>query len=273
MRDLERVSFLVAGVQKGGTTALFHYLDGLPGVQMAPAKEVHFFDDETGVDWTRPDYGGLHAAFPELDARPRGEATPIYIYWPRCLERIAAYNPAMRLVLLFRDPVERAWSHWKMEYARGWETEPFAWCVRQGRARVDCPEASGFHRVFSYVERGFYGAQLARALTLFPREQMLLLRSEDLDNRPDETLARICRFVGAPPPEGRVTPRRELVAKDIDYGAPISTADREHLSGVFADDLAQFARLSGLDVSAWAPRAKAPGPVVGFLARLRALRH
>ena len=269
-----RVSFLVAGVQKGGTTALFHYLDNLPGVQMAPAKELHFFDDETGVDWARPDYAPLHAAFPELDARPRGEATPIYIYWPGCLERIARYNPAMKLVLLFRDPVDRAWSHWKMEFARDWETEPFARCIREGRARVDSPEAPGFHRIFSYVERGFYGAQLARVFSIFPRQQVLLLRSEDLDRRPDETLARICRFVGAEPPAAPVTPRRELVARDFDYGAPISAADRAHLRAVFAGDLARFASLSGLDVNEWlqAPSAQAPGRG-GLWSRLRALRH
>jgi hypothetical protein len=218
---------------------------------MAPAKEVHFFDDETGVDWARPDYGALHAAFPARDARPRGEATPIYIYWPNCLERIARYHPGMKLVLLFRDPVERAWSQWRMEFARGWETEPFAWCVRAGRARVDSAEARVFHRVYSYVERGFYGAQLARALEIFPREQLLLLRSEDLDRRPDETLARICGFLGVDPPAGPVTPRRELVAKAIDYGTPISEADRAYLREVFADDLARFAELSGLDVSGW----------------------
>ena len=56
----------------------------------------------------KPDYAPLHAAFPATDARPRGEATPIYVYWPGCLERIAAYDPAMKLVLLFRDPIERA---------------------------------------------------------------------------------------------------------------------------------------------------------------------
>jgi len=247
----ERVDFLVAGVQKGGTTALFHYLNDLPGVQMAPAKEVHFFDDEANVDWADPDYGRLHAAFPPPDGRVRGEATPIYLYWPNCLERIARYAPGMKLVFVFRDPVERAWSQWRMEYARGWETEPFAWCVREGRARVDSPEAPGFHRVYSYVERGFYAQQLARALTLFPREQMLLLRSEDLSRRPDEALARICDFVGAPRPSGPVTPRRELVAKDIDYGRPITDEDWAYLRGLFAEDIARFGELSGLSVEAW----------------------
>ncbi|MDB5446431.1 MAG: sulfotransferase [Phenylobacterium sp.] len=277
MSDPRRVSFLVAGVQKGGTTALFHYLDDLAGVQMAPAKEVHFFDVEAGVDWARPDYEPLHAAFPAVDGRPRGEATPIYLYWPNCLERIARYDPAMKLILLFRDPVERAWSQWKMEYARGWETRPFAWCVREGRARVDSPEAPGFHRVFSYVERGFYGAQLERLLAIFPRGQALLLRSEDLDRRPDETLGRICRFLGVAPPAAAVTPRRELVARDIDYGAPISAADRAYLREVFAEDLRRFAALSGLPVEGWlaGEPASAPpaAPERGIWSRLRALRH
>lgn len=253
MSGPETVSFLVAGVQKGGTTALFHYLNDLPGVQMAPAKEVHFFDDET-LDWARPDYAGFHAAFPEVDARPRGEATPIYIYWPNCLERIARYNPAMKLVLLFRDPVERAWSQWKMEFARDWEAQPFAWCVRDGRARVDSPEAPGFHRVYSYVERGFYGAQLERLFAIFPREQVLLLRSEDLDRSPDETLGRICRFIGVESPRGPVVRRRELVAKDIDYGQAITADDRAYLRGLYADDLARFAALSGLNVDQWPSR-------------------
>jgi hypothetical protein len=255
MSDPRKVHFIVSGVQKGGTTALFHYLNELPGVQMADVKETHFFDDEA-VDWSRPDYGAYHAHFLRVDARPRGEATPIYLYWPNCLERIARYNPAMRLIFLFRDPVERAWSHWRMEYARGWEREPFAWCVREGRARVDSPEAPGRHRVFSYVERGFYGAQLERLFTIFPREQVLLLRSEDLDLRPDETLARICRFIGAPGPIGRVAPRREWVAKDIDYGQAITAQDRTYLRRLYAADLERFAVLSGLPVAGWTEGAR-----------------
>src|SRR5215203_1796439 len=153
------VSFLIAGVQKAGTTALFEYMRDNPAIGLPAAKELHFFDNETDIDWSRPDYGAYHRFFPSEPAC-RGEATPIYIYWPNSLERIKDYNPEMKLVLLFRDPVSRAWSHWKMEYARGAETEPFSWCIRQGRGRVagdrDTP---GFHRVYSYVERGFYGRQ------------------------------------------------------------------------------------------------------------------
>jgi hypothetical protein len=80
----DRVSFIIAGVQKGGTTALFDYLSDEPGLALSRVKEVHFFDDET-LDWSRPDYGAYHAQFGPPDNRPRGEATPIYLYWPNSL--------------------------------------------------------------------------------------------------------------------------------------------------------------------------------------------
>jgi hypothetical protein len=239
-----RVSFLVAGAQKCGTTALFDYLRDVPGLQLPACKEAHFFDDEDGIDWSAPDYGAYHAMFAD-DDRPRGEATPIYLYWPGALERIAAYNPDMKLVLLFRDPVERAWSHWKMEYARGKESEPFAWCIRQGRARMAAGSpVAGFHRVYSYVERGFYGRQLARALRLFPREQLLLLSSAALSSDPDATVSRICRFLGVAGPD-RVVPRRSRVAADVAYPSVLTGGDVTYLQRQFSEETARFHELAG----------------------------
>jgi glycosyltransferase involved in cell wall biosynthesis len=249
----ERVGFIVGGVQKGGTTALFKYLEELPSVAMASVKETHFFDDDAEA-WADPDYARYHAMFPAWDGRVRGEVTPSYLYWPNCLERIARYRPDMKLVFIFRDPVERAWSQWKMEYARGWETEPFARAIREGRARVDSDEASGHHRVFSYVERGFYAKQLKRVYEIFPKEQVLLLLSEDLKGRPGETLHRVCDFVGAAPPAGPIVERRELEAKEIDYGCRITDEDVAYLRGLYADDILEFAEISGLPVQDWAGR-------------------
>lgn len=243
------VSFLIAGVQKGGTTALDDYLREHPGVRMCTPKEAHFFDDES-IDWRGPPYGRFHSMFePAADGVLRGEATPIYLYWPESLERVRRYRPDMRLILLFRDPVERAWSHWKMETDRGWEREPFAWCVREGRARVaDAFAPPGAHRVFSYVERGFYGAQLERALGLFGRDQLLLLRSEDLKREPEDVLDRVTAFLGLPPfPE---PPRRRELNVAAEASAP-PEADADHLAAVYRDDLTRFAKLSGLDVSGW----------------------
>lgn len=244
MAQPPQVSFLIAGVQKGGTTALYDYLADYPDVALSQPKEVHFFDETR--DWSRPDYAAYHAHFPPADGRPCGEATPIYLYWPASLERIAAYNPAMRLVVTLRDPVARAWSHWRMEYARGAEREPFAWCIRQGRQRLFDAQPWGHHREYSYVERGFYAEQLARLFALFPREQVLILRAEDLRADPAATLGAVRRFLGLP--EMAAPDHRDVhVGRDIDYGSELTPQDVAWLRSVYARDQARLKALAGFD--------------------------
>lgn len=239
-----QVNFLIAGVQKGGTTALFDYLADYPDIALPQTKELHFFDDEA-VDWTRPDYGAYHARFPAADGRPCGEATPIYTYWPNSLERIAAYNPAMKLIVVLRDPVQRAWSHWRMEYARGVETHPFTWCIRAGRQRLFAAEPWGHHREFSYVERGFYAEQVERLLGLFPKAQLLFLTSENLRRRPAEALAEVRRFLGLPTaPTPR--PRESHVGQAIAYPSQLTPEDTAFLRGVYAADAERLAALTGI---------------------------
>lgn len=245
MATLDKIGFLIGGVQKGGTTALFAYLQAHPSLEMAPCKEVHFFDDENNVDWHQPDYERYHAAFGPPSSKVRGEATPIYLYWPNCLERIRAYNPYMRLVFLFRDPISRAYSHWKMETTRGFEDKPFAWAIRDGRARVTDPQAPGHHRVYSFVERGFYAAQLKRVYEIFPRENVLLLDSNDLHNNPEETLARVCTHVGVEPFEVR-EPLRANVGPGSDIIPDLTPEDRTHLRAIYWEDMAAFTTLSGI---------------------------
>lgn len=252
MAEAPLVTFLIAGVQKGGTTALYDYLADYPDVALSHIKEVHFFDDETR-DWGQPDYGGYHAQFAPAAVegsagQPCGEATPIYLYWPNALERIRAYNPAMRLILTLRDPVQRAWSHWRMEYARGAERKPFAWCIRQGRQRLfDAAPAIapwGHHREFSYVERGFYGEQLERLFAIFPREQVLVLRAEALRADPAPALDQVRRFIGLG--AAATPPAREVhVGQEIDYGAELTSEDVAWLRQVYARDQARLRVLAG----------------------------
>lgn len=238
-----RLAFLVAGVQKAGTSALHDYLSEVPGLQLPPSKELHFFDDERTVNWSAPDYRPLHDHF-VADDRLRGEATPITLYWPRALERVAAYNPAMRLILLFRDPVGRAFSHWQMEYARGAERMPFAQVIREGRARMaGASPVPGFDRVASYVERGFYGRQLARALRLFGRDRILCLAQDTLEREPDAIVAQICGFLGVAPPTAPLRPRRVRAAPAIDYPSALEAADLVHLTACFAAELNRFGSL------------------------------
>ncbi len=141
-----RIDFIVVGAQKAGTTALHEYLASDPNYAVSKTKELHFFDDET-CDWSAPDYARYHAQFDWDRPAIRGETTPIYLYWPQSLERIAAYRPDIRLVAMLRDPVERAWSHWKMERSRGVETGDFSWCIREGRRRLFACQIRYPHRI------------------------------------------------------------------------------------------------------------------------------
>ena len=136
-------------------SSLFRLLEQHPQIGLSSSKEVHFFDDEINVDWCKPDYNRYHRWFPRHGQRIFGEATPIYLYWPSSLPQIKSYNPNIKLILLFRDPIGRAYSAWCHQRRKGRENLSFSDAIRRGRARITGPlDASNRH--FSYVERGFY---------------------------------------------------------------------------------------------------------------------
>ena len=245
---MRRIDFFIIGVQKGGTTALDSYLRQSPFVQLPAVKEIHFFDDET-VDWSDVDYRSFHAHFEWFHdlAVVRGEATPIYIYWPNAMERLRLYNPAAKLIACLRHPSYRAYSHWRMSTARAAETMPFEDAISEaGRRRVR--NAPG-DRVYSYVERGFYAWQVRRLQEFFPSDQLLFLRTDDLWTRLEHTLSRINGFLNiGPTPVERtyVTPYRH----SDDSGA-IPAAALAALNDLFEADIHETSRLTGVFLSDW----------------------
>jgi hypothetical protein len=276
-----RVGLFVGGVQKCGTTSLFRYLSGHPHLQPPDAKELHFFDDET-LDW-RPrdgsleDYGALHACYRDAGSGLRFDSTPIYCFWPSALERIQAYNPRAKFILVFRDPIERAYSHWRMERLRGTETLSFSDAIRGGRKRLPADDPAHVNwRNCSYVERGFYGQQIARLLSLFPREQVLTLDSSDLRHRHLAVLERIAGFLEIIPFPPFI-PRLDHHAPSAPHLPPLDDRDRAFLRDLYAEDLRSFAALSGHDIGGWwatstlpnagVEKAVAPPPREGWTTR------
>ena len=240
-----KLDFAIVGVQKAATTALDTYLRRHDRIQMAAVKETHFFSNDER-NWARATYRELHGYF-DWSRRDlvRGEATPIYIYWPDSLERLLAYNRAIKLIISLRHPSMRAFSHWRMEAARGLEPAAFSEAIRSGRMR-----AQSAHRVFSYVERGFYAPQIERLLSLFPRENVLFLKADDLWNAPTRELNRICDFLGVPPFE-HVRQEYIVPLKAQDGGGKLLARDREYLDELFRPDIAASAARTGLDLSNW----------------------
>src|SRR5258708_21787754 len=111
----EKVGFIVAGAQKAGTSALDAYLREHPELCLPRQKEVHFFDTNRFFAVEPVDYTRYHSYFnPRPSHRLLGEVTPAYLYWPTAAERIARYNPAMKLIMVLRNPVTRAFSQCNM---------------------------------------------------------------------------------------------------------------------------------------------------------------
>src|SRR2546423_5204813 len=205
--------FLVIGARRAGTAALHAALARHPRLYRSAVKERKFFlsdgppparggpgDALTYREhiWRRPDYEALFDAAPP--GTLRGESTPLYLYDRAALRRIRAALPAARLIVVLRDPVERAHSNWTHLWSAGLEpVGDFLRACGEEERRI----AAGWASFWHYTGLGRYGEQLEYLFTLFPREQVLVLRYRQMVDQPAQTLDRICAFLGGP--EGVLT--------------------------------------------------------------------
>jgi hypothetical protein len=198
--------FLVIGAPKAGTTALHATLAGHPGLYLSAVKEPKFFlsdgpppakggpgDALTYREhiWRRPEYEALFEPAPP--GTLRGESTPLYLYDRAAMRRIRQTQPDARLIVVLRDPVERAHSNWTHLWSAGLEpVGDFVRACGEEQRRI----AAGWASFWHYTGLGRYGEQLEYLFTLFPREQVLVLRYRLLVDEPTQTLNRICAFLG-----------------------------------------------------------------------------
>jgi hypothetical protein len=214
---------------------------------MAGVKEVHFFDNEDAFRNGQPDYELYHAAFsPSTSHELIGEATPIYMYWYDAPRRMWEYNPNLKLIVLLRNPIERAYSHWNMMRSEGTDSLPFweAIQIERERCREELPLQ---HRYYSYIDRGLYLDQLRRLWTFFPRDQVLILKNEALRHEPMQSLHSVCRFLGVDPPSAIDT----MDVHSRPYVSAMSQSERDYLRSVFEFEIRGLERELGWNCSSW----------------------
>lgn len=245
--------FLIIGAQKGGTTTLYETLCRHPNVAKASRKEVHYFegrDYRRGTMWYRAHFPtAIYRSF--SGRRLTGEATPL-MHHVRPPQRIAALMPHVKLIALLRNPVDRAFSHYHKNVRRGAESLSFEDAIAAEPKRLegelertvaDEDYTSDAYSVFSYLARGVYVDQLRRWLEWFPREQLLVLKSEDFFADPARTYGQVLEFLGLPGVP------LQLETRNVGgYGDDLSPATRAALAAYFRPHNQRLYELLGRDL-------------------------
>ncbi|TAD75618.1 MAG: sulfotransferase [Oscillatoriales cyanobacterium] len=213
--------FLIIGVQKGGTTSLYQYLLDHPQVLPATTKEVHFFDLQwhLGLDWylnqfpdqfpdqfpgDRVSEAGIH----QSAAWMTGEASPYYVFHPLVPQRVWEFDPSLKIIVLLRNPVDRALSHYYHEVRWGFETldieaafaaETDRLAGELAKFQADPHYQSYAYQHYSYAARGCYREQLEAWRSRFGADQMLVLNSERFYQSTADSLQRVVNFLGLQP--------------------------------------------------------------------------
>ena len=205
-------NFFVIGPGRTGTTSLYHYLDQHPCITKSAYDELGYFDDNfhLGFNWYR-------SLFPTKFTQQKIESkykkfltydvTPGYIRRPWAARRISSYFPNTKLISVLRNPVDKTYSHYNMGVNGGNVKRSFEEVIKYDLKQLENFSDSYskksddyFKNVVenSFVARGFYLEQLDIWFKLFPKKQILIIKSEDLANRTTEVVKDIFNFLMLP---------------------------------------------------------------------------
>ena len=225
---------LIIGAAKAGSTSLFDWLSQHPDVASSRIKETEYFDRKFGhgPHWYRAQFA------PRRRHKVILEASPSYLGSRAAPERVRALLGTPKLIVLLRDPVDRAYSHHAMKVRHGLETLPFEEALEAEPER------------FGYIAGSHYAEQIEHWLSVFPRKNFLFIRAEDLFRDPRAQLARALRFLDLAP---YAFPN--LAAKNVGSCAPLTPELRARLDEHFAQPNRRLAELTGIS---WPPDQAAP---------------
>lgn len=313
--------FVIAGAAKAGTTALYSYLQQHPDLHFSPIKEPHHFSSDIQPAQFRPDFyrntvldlrgyfshdplpkrfqafiqepAAYQELFREAGAHQlTGEASTTYLYSAVAARKLRAHRPDAKVILILRNPVERAYSHYLMALKFGFTDQTFQQALRMDKQQH--PKGWGQSELF--LELGCYAGQVQRFLAHFPRDQVFIAFYDELQAQPQSLLQRIGSFLGVgaypfdlqhQPNEGAVprAPRlnrllhkgglrtslgsllpdnlkhklKQWYLKKPESSTLIGPVTERYLRLYYRRDVQQLSHLTGHDLSQWMQRT-APNP-------------
>ncbi|NOR87088.1 MAG: sulfotransferase [Bacteroidales bacterium] len=239
--------FIIIGAQKGGTSSLFHYLSQHPQLNLPKKKELHFFDlnYKKGIDWYK-------SQFPQLssDSFKTGEASPYYLFHPHVPQRIYKDFPNTKIIIMLRNPIDRAYSQYMMQKKRKFDSLPSfdeAIAAEPSRLKNETLKLlkipyykSINHQRLSYLARGMYYSQIKRWLKYFPINQFLFIKSEAFFSNSGKELQKVNDFLEI----GTQIPRDLQIINKNNY-PPINEKTKVFLTNYFAKENKKLADLLG----------------------------
>ncbi|NVJ47610.1 MAG: sulfotransferase [Cytophagia bacterium] len=247
----KKTSLFIVGAAKAGTTALFKNLEKHPAFYCCPIKEPHFFSNDIQTDTFRKAFADrvslnihnylkkkplekIHQAYirnieeyEELfrEAQPNQiltEASVSYLWSKVAARNILDYNPAAKIIILLRNPVERAFSHYAMDLRMGYTQLSFSEALK----RDSQSNESYWGNSSLYVELGLYSKQVKRYREFFPETQLLIMKYEDFLSKPKDTAQQIGLFLGLEEDLSKL----ELGIKHNESKPPFTSAVRKVIS-------------------------------------------
>lgn len=246
------LNFLILGVQKSATTTLDQYLRlhseiGMPDQK----KELHYFDNIENFSKGSAFYNHY---FEEKDGKKcLGECTPIYSYWDDVPEKIYDYNPDIKLILVLRNPIDRAFSHWNMEYTHGRENLSFLQALKCEQSRLELMPNKQ-HRVYSYVDRGHYVSQIKHLWRIFGKKSLLIMKMDELITSPDKTMNILFNFLDLSPLPIKKPIRSYAGNYTGSYNNGMSDKEHDFLIATFEKEIKLLEDLLGWNCQSWLDR-------------------
>jgi hypothetical protein len=240
-------TFLLAGAQRCGTTTMHGQLKRHPNIFLAHPKELHFFDMkwEQGLDWYEEQFA------PKPQHKQIGEATPIYMYDGPARERMIQTLPDVQLLIMLRNPIDRAYSHYLHMRARGHEKRPtFEQAIAREQKRLG-RDTRAVRRRFSYVDRGHFIGQLEALEQAYGRDRMHVMLLEDLKSDRVATLEGAFRFLNVDTAPASETEEKWANRQPQSVESPMQAETRAELAELYRPSNEKLAIWLGRDLSHW----------------------
>ena len=248
--------FIIIGANKCGTTSLYEYVTQHPKIKGGIFKELHFFDRysryKKGLRWYR-----YH--FPirvKSDAFQVGEATPEYLFNPAVPKRIYEVIPNAKFIVLMRNPVDRALSHYQHSKRAGVEDLPFEEALRREKSRIESvlknieknPKYENKeYEQYSYLSRGRYEEQIKRWLRYFSKDQFIFLKSENLFNNPQKVSNEVFDFLNV----RRFNIEKKKAYNSGNYDEEISPKLKNKMEKYFEKGNSNLEKVLGKSIDWW----------------------